>query len=270
MKISVVTISFNQAEFLERTILSVLNQTGVDVEYIIVDPGSTDGSREIIERYRDRFSHIIYEKDKGPADGLNKGFAVATGDIYCYLNSDDTFEPDALLRVAGFMRDNADVGVVCGHAWIIDNNDVRLRRVWSEPFGRLMVAYGAAIQIQPSTFIRRDVFVASDGFNIDNRSNWDGELLVDLFLSNVRIKIIDEFLSCYRLHSVSITNSGKLGYLIEVYGKRRFEKLVGRRYYSVDKFIAILFHLLKYLSRPRAFLERIRYGSVYRRGVVDE
>lgn len=100
MKFSIVTISFNQREFLERTINSVIGQDGVEIEYIIVDPGSTDGSRDIIERYRPYFAHVILEKDAGPADGLNKGFAVATGEIYGYLNSDDMFEPGALATVA--------------------------------------------------------------------------------------------------------------------------------------------------------------------------
>jgi len=93
MKFSIVTISYNQAQFLEKAILSVLNQEGVGLEYIVVDPGSTDGSREIIERYRDRFGHVVFEKDHGPADGLNKGFQYATGDVYGYLNSDDVLLP---------------------------------------------------------------------------------------------------------------------------------------------------------------------------------
>ena len=89
MKISVVTISYNQACYLEQTIISVLNQDYENVEYIVVDPGSTDGSRDIIEKYRNRIQHIIYERDVGPADGLNKGFAVATGDVFYFINSDD-------------------------------------------------------------------------------------------------------------------------------------------------------------------------------------
>ena len=75
-RVSIVTISFNQEKFLERTIRSVLAQDYPEIEYIVVDPGSTDGSRDIIERYRDRIAHVIFEPDKGPSDGLNKGFAA--------------------------------------------------------------------------------------------------------------------------------------------------------------------------------------------------
>src|SRR3546814_11032429 len=79
MRFSVVTISYNQAKFLRRAIDSVLNQSGVDLEYIVVDPGSSDDSRAIIDSYGDRIGHRVYEPDQGPADGLNKGFAHATG-----------------------------------------------------------------------------------------------------------------------------------------------------------------------------------------------
>ena len=96
MKFSIVTISFNQAPYLETAIRSVLDQNYPDLEYIIVDPGSTDGSRDIIERFRSRFAKIIFEPDQGPGDGLNKGFAHATGDILGYLNSDDALLPGAL------------------------------------------------------------------------------------------------------------------------------------------------------------------------------
>ena len=103
MKFSVVTISFNQIEFLEEALKSVFCQKGVEIEFIVVDPGSTDGSRELIDRYREQIDHVLFEPDAGPADGLNKGFALATGDIYCYLNSDDVFETDAFRRVADFL-----------------------------------------------------------------------------------------------------------------------------------------------------------------------
>ena len=80
MKVTIVSISFNQAAFLEQAIRSVVDQDYGNIEYIIVDPGSTDGSHEIIERYRDRITKVIIEPDEGPADGLNKGFAHATGE----------------------------------------------------------------------------------------------------------------------------------------------------------------------------------------------
>lgn len=267
MKFSVVTISFNQAEFLERAMNSVVEQTGVDLEYIVVDPGSTDGSRDIIKGYGDRVARTVFEPDNGPGDGLNKGFSLATGDVYCYMNSDDTFEPDAFKLVAAYFEAHPDVDVVLGHAWIIDHRDRRLRRTWSEPFRPLMVAYGAATQIQPSTFIRREAFIRSGGFNVANRSNWDGELLIDLFRTGARFAVIDAFLSSYRLHPTSITSSGRLDELSKSFSMRRFERLIGRPYAWYDRHVARIFRLYKHLKGPRALLERVRFGPIYRRDV---
>ena len=87
MKFSIVTISYNQVKYLKQCIESVLSQQNVDIEYIIVDPGSTDGSREIINSYQNIIK--IFKKDIGPADGLNNGFKIASGDYFGFINSDD-------------------------------------------------------------------------------------------------------------------------------------------------------------------------------------
>jgi glycosyltransferase involved in cell wall biosynthesis len=267
MKFSVVTISYNQVEFLEAAIRSVIGQAGLEVEYIMVDPGSTDGSRAVIEKYSGSFAHILLDKDQGPADGLNQGFAKATGDVYCYLNADDTFEPGGLQRAAAFLHEHPELDVICGHAFITDRQDSRLRRVWSEPYSRLMVAYNAAVQIQPSTFIRRSAFIKSGGFNLNNRSSWDAELLMELFLSGARIGIIDEFLSTYRLHSESLTNSGRMLAALKKFSERRFERLMGRPRDASDNIVERVLRIVKHLQRPIATWERVVRGPIFGRGV---
>lgn len=262
MKISVVTISFNQAQFLRQCIDSVLNQDYADIEYIVVDPGSTDGSRKIIDLYGDRVIRV-YENDSGPADGLNKGFALATGDIFCYLNSDDTFLPDAFSKVSNYFGTHSDADVICGHGHIIDGNSYIKRDGFSDGFNLKAAAYGAALAIQPSTFIRQGVFKKAGGFNISNCSNWDGELLIDMALAGARIKVINEFLSCYRVHCESITGTGRLADAHAVHSRKMFEKIMGRTFAGWDVWWQRFFRLRKHLVNPRATIERVIRGPVF-------
>ena len=262
MRISVVTISFNQAKFLRQCMDSVLNQNFPDVEYIVVDPGSVDGSREVIDSYGSQVKKV-FEKDSGPADGLNVGFGLATGDIFCYLNSDDKFLPEAFLRVCQYFSENEYVDVLCGHGHIIDGDSTYKRRVFSDSFSLNAAAYGASLAIQPSTFFRKEIFRRVGGFNLGNRSNWDGELLVDMALSGARIALFDEFLSCYRVHDESITGTGRLADLHVKHTRRMFEKIMHRPYEKRDDLLSVYYRVKKHLKNPVATIERVVHGPVF-------
>jgi len=262
MKISVVTISFNQAKYLRECMDSVLNQDYSDIEYIVVDPGSTDGSREIIESYGDRVIKV-FEKDAGAADGLNKGFATATGSIYCYLNSDDTFLPGAFSTIIQCFNRLNGIDILCGHAFIIDAQSKKVRKVYSDSFNLKAVAYGAVVSIQPSTFFKRQVFAKCGGFNIMNKSNWDGELLIDMALAGASICVLNNFLSCYRVHSTSITGTGRLNDAHTQHSKNMFVKIFGREQTLSDRVLSYVYRLKKHLTNPYATIERLRYGRVF-------
>ena len=120
--VTIVPPSFNQARYLPATIESVLGQDYPNIEYFVVDGGSTDGSREIIEEYADRFAWWVSEKDKGQTSAINKGFARANGEILAWLNSDDTYEPGAVREAVDFLVSNPDVGLVYGDCNFIDEN----------------------------------------------------------------------------------------------------------------------------------------------------
>jgi glycosyltransferase involved in cell wall biosynthesis len=121
--VSIVTPSFNQAKFLERTIESVLSQKYPNLEYIIMDGGSNDGSLEIIQKYAKRISYWESKKDKGQTAAINKGFAKASGQIYAWLNSDDTYVPGAILEMVDYLGANPGVGMVYGDCNFIDAQD---------------------------------------------------------------------------------------------------------------------------------------------------
>jgi glycosyltransferase involved in cell wall biosynthesis len=267
MKVSIVTISYNQVQFLEQAIRSVLEQDYPDIEYIVVDPGSTDGSRGIIEKYRGRISKIIYEPDRSPADGLNEGFSFATGDIYGFINSDDFLLPGSVSHVATYFSQNSFTDVVSGHAIVVDEFGKQLRKAYSDHFDLLGSAYGARILMQPSSFFLSGSYKKTNGFNIDNRSNWDDEFFVDIKLAGGIFKVTNKFLSAYRLHSSSITGGANenVNKRIQNYSKSRFRKIIGRDEKWYDYFIRFLYLITKYLKSPLSLYERAKYGTIYRR-----
>lgn len=118
--VSIITPSFNQARFLEATICSVLEQDYPNIEYLVVDGGSTDGSAEIIEKYANQLAWWTSEPDRGQTDAINKGFARATGDILAWLNSDDTYEQGAVAGAVAFLSANPKVGLVYGDTNFVD------------------------------------------------------------------------------------------------------------------------------------------------------
>lgn len=219
-KISVVTISYNQALYLDECIRSVLEQDYPDIEYIIVDPGSTDNSRNIIQNYSSRLHKIILEPDLGPADGLNKGFAQATGDIFYYLNSDDRVAPGSFAFVSNFLHKHPSIDVLCGAIRIIDENGKpSIRKRTSDLFSFADYAQGISTVCQQATFIRRTAFRKAGGFNVQNRISWDGELLIDLALAGCQYKTVRKVLGDFRIYSSSI--SGSKQYLEKVSHEHR-------------------------------------------------
>lgn len=207
-RVSIVTISFNQAPFLDECLRSVWSQDAREVEYIAVDPGSTDASRDILGRHAHRIDKLILEPDRGPADGLNKGFAAATGDIFGYLNADDRYAAGAIGFARDFFEEHPDVDVLCGAIRIIDRQGrASLRARTSDRFDLAHYAAGTCTIGQQATFFRRRAFEKAGGFNAENRINWDGELLVDMALAGARFETTGKILGDFRVYAESITGS---------------------------------------------------------------
>jgi glycosyltransferase involved in cell wall biosynthesis len=164
-KITVVTCSYNQGPFLEETIQSVINQGYPNLEYIIIDGGSKDESVEIIRKYESDLAFWVSEPDRGQGDALWKGFARATGDILCWLCSDDLLEEGALLEVGRIFADNPSFEVIYGDTIFIDKFGAVTRYYKTVPFNRWLLLNTWSYIPQPSTFWRRGLYEKVGGLN---------------------------------------------------------------------------------------------------------
>lgn len=153
MKLTVVTPSYNQGKYIKRTIDSVLSQNIQDMEYIVMDGGSSDGTVDILKTYSDR---IIWrsETDKGQTDAVNKGIRLATGDIIGWLNSDDIYFPGAVQKVLKVFEEKPEVNVVYGNAWHIAEDDSYIEDYYTEEFDYERLKDVCFI-CQPSLFFRK-------------------------------------------------------------------------------------------------------------------
>jgi glycosyltransferase involved in cell wall biosynthesis len=235
VKISIVTISFNQAAYLEECIESVLSQQVDGLEYIVVDPGSTDGSREIINRYSGIIR--IFEPDQGPADGLNRGFHSATGGIFGFLNADDYLLPGALAKVVTELKDGRSKMISGSGISLYKGEETRIRPTLMTLHQLL---YRSARIFQQSTFFHRDVYERVGGFNMENRTCWDYELFADMAAAGAQHKIISDELGVFRLHDESISGSGRLNEAYKRDLDRIFLKHKGRAFGSLDQALSLL------------------------------
>ena len=222
-KISVVTVSFNQADYLEAAIHSVLDQGYPNLEYIIVDGGSTDGSVEIIERYRDRCRAVIIEPDRGQSDALNKGFAFATGDMLTWLCSDDLLEPGSLERVGrSYRRHGADL-VVGGCARIGETRSEEHYRHHSRlPLGRTVRLLPLDILnfmgswqkgnyfFQPEVFFSRRIWQASGSYLKEHLFYlMDYDLWLRMALAGATVRHIPGMVGASRVHAGQKTQTDR-------------------------------------------------------------
>jgi glycosyltransferase involved in cell wall biosynthesis len=258
IKISIVTISFNQFEYLPKAIESIRGQNNVSWELIIVDPGSTDGSREYAQSLaaKDDRVKLILESDLGPADGLNKGFQFATGEIVGYLNSDDYYLDNIFERVVAAFDLNPTSACIYAHGMILENEKLRFQS--SDRFTLRNYALRKGLIIQQSTFFNRKILELSKvQFNINNKISWDGELIVDIGIGGFQITRVSDVWGVFRIYPSSIT--GSRNFLSA--GEREFlrirEKITTLT--SLSNWSIVLFALVRpFNSLNRRFLNRIR------------
>ena len=176
-KITIVTPSYNQNDFIEETILSVINQDYKNIEFIIIDGGSTDGSVDTIQKYEKSLSFWTSRKDDGQSDAIHKGFKMATGDIVCWLNSDDFFIPGALTNVAKSFEKNPRTDILLGDSMYsdINSNIIKYYR-YTKPH-LFMAKQGVIAFGQQSMFFNRKFYLESGGLLTDFHYCMDSEFV---------------------------------------------------------------------------------------------
>lgn len=217
MKISIITPSLNQAQYLEQTIDSVLSQNYTDLEYIIVDGGSKDGSVEIIKKYEKHLAYWISEPDRGQSHAINKGVKKATGDVINWLNSDDYYELNALKTVSDAFQD-PKINCLCARSRIIDKEDsVRISKGADVYFDNLAKTIGWARIDQPETFFRKEAWekvgFLNEQLHYTMDREWWKRYLYHFGLGGI-VKIEDVLVN-FRLHKHSKTVSANANFQVE-------------------------------------------------------
>ena len=214
-KISIVTVNYNMASFLERAISSVLDQGYVKLEYIIIDGGSTDGSVDIIKKHADSLAYWVSEKDSGQSNALNKGLAKCSGDIVAWLNADDYYEPDTFIKVAVMFNKMSDhFGVLIGGCRMIyqfenealnKTENITHQHVTKSTLTSHWKSY--FIPPQPSVFWKREVMLKAGLLNEKLQYVMDYDLWLR-FSEVTRFFCIPDILSNYLVHDTSKSGSG--------------------------------------------------------------
>lgn len=210
-KVTIVTAVYNGEKYIEETIQSVLNQTYANIEYIIIDGNSSDGTVEIIRKYEDKISYWISEKDEGMYDAINKGFKKATGDIFAYLNADDLYYDEFVVErvVKEFLTDNPSL--VFGNVEFIDLNSKHLYFYKSLELSRKMIKSLRRVPFaQQTSFWKKDVYFDIGGFDDSLKYVADSKFFFSIiFNKNFHYKKLNKYIAKFRWHDEGFSTADK-------------------------------------------------------------
>ena len=221
-RISIVTPSYNQGPFIEYTVRSVLLQRYPNLEYILMDGGSTDSTRQVLEPYAKRFAHYASEKDGGQADAIRRGFERSTGQIMSYLNSDDVLAPDTLRFVASYFARHPGVDVIYSHRIAVDEHN-KVLWYWILPRHHDWYMTRWDLIPQETCFWRRSLFEKCGNIDPGFRFAMDYDLFVR-FMQKGKLVRVNRFLGAFRKHTEAKTSQ-----LLETVGQEEIAR-VWKRY----------------------------------------
>lgn len=250
-KISVITVSFNSAEHIEECIKSVISQGYDNKEYLVIDGGSTDGTVDIINKYRDKIDYFVSEPDRGISDAFNKGIKASTGDIIGILNSDDFMMPDALQKIADEYEPDVDIY----RGYCITWNEEAGLKYKSYPNNKFKIPPIGGKLNHEAAYISRKRYMTSGLYKVDFKYCMDLDLFVRMYRDpNLKVKFIDVCVDTFRTGGASSSSASKLSSerrrAILENGGNAFQAFVYLRYYDI-RYVAkvirnfIAKHLLK-------------------------
>lgn len=261
-KISLITPSFRQGNFIEKTIKSILDQEYQNIEYFIQDGGSQDETVAILQKYEAKITGWISEKDTGQSQAINKGFARTDGEIMAWINSDDLLLPGTLNTVAHFFAHHPDVDVIYGDRLLIDQNGMEIGR-WIMPAHDDAVLSWADYIPQETLFWRRRIWEKAGG-RVDEsfRFAMDWDLLVRFRDAGAKFAHIPRFMGAFRVHEQQKT-SANINDIGQQEMNRIREKILGRIPAYKEIRNAVLPYLFRHVLRDLAFciglpLRRVR------------
>lgn len=193
--VSIVTVVYNGEKYIEHAISSVINQSYFPIEYIIIDGGSTDRTLEIINRYRDRITFVLSEKDRGISDAFNKGLKISTGEIIGLLNADDWYEVDAVKKAATSIKD-ADIIYGDLRLWKDDAVDFVLRGDHRFLKNEMTINH-------PTVFVKRKCYMSAGFFNEQYKCAMDYDLMLRFLLSGYKFIYLPEVITNMRWNGLS-------------------------------------------------------------------
>jgi glycosyltransferase involved in cell wall biosynthesis len=198
LKVSIITTCFNGVATIEQTILSVLHQTYPNIEYIIIDGGSTDGTLEVIRKYEPQISYWISEKDGGISEGWNKGLAKATSQIIGIINSDDWYAEDAVQQIVNQFGEHPEAGFIFGDLMYIDPYGNSLFIQKGDPNYFKEIAYQMPSIPHPTVFVSSDIYKSCGSFNRNYKIAMDYEFLLRITKNGVKGSYVPKILAYMR------------------------------------------------------------------------
>ena len=211
MKVSIITVCYNSARTIEQTIKSVVSQDYDDMEYIIIDGGSTDGTLDIINRYRDKVSIVINEPDRGIYDAMNKGIKLASGEVIGIINSDDWYGDGTISVAVAMLKAHPECGVAHGREVDIYPYGNRAVRRLKTPITEDYIVNFC----HPTFFVRKSVYEKVGLFDCRYPTDADGDLVYRMFFAGIKFRYDDGILAYFRMgtgaSATTAANKERLG-----------------------------------------------------------